>query len=268
MTTPGTAWNPPIEVTARSSANTGARKGKVDSDPREDTAIINVQNVTVTVSPADICLKPGEEKTFSATVTGTDNQAVTWSIQPPPPGGGTIEGNTYTAPGTFQDVKVIATSVEDATAIGYADVEVSNCLCKWDATFVGHHTGIYSGEYAIRIEPQGLTFTPTESNLTPTISVITGPIPGLGSYEVGVSFISENDGIWSQMDPQVPAPQLQVISFKAGEEIEGVITGELHQVEKVGPPITYFRTIVNIRFRAGFFDPLNPSNPCGTDDVE
>jgi len=263
LTTPGTAWDPAIQVKARSSANTGARKGKVTSDPREDIAIISVQNVTVTVSPADICLKPGEFRAFTATVTGTDNQTVTWTIQPPPPGGGSMNGNTYTAPGTYQDVNVIATSVENPTAIGYADVEVSNCSCQWEATFVGLHTGVYSGEYAVRIEPQGFTFTPTESDLTPTISVITGPIPGVGSYEVGVSFISESDGIWSQMDPKIPAPQLHVTSFKAGEKIEGFITGELHQVENVGPPMTYFRTHIDLSFRARFFDPLNPSNPCG-----
>jgi len=263
LTTPGTAWDPAIQVKARSSANTGARKGKVTSDPREDTAIISVKNVTVVVSPGDVCVKPGKDQPFSATVTGADNQAVTWSTQPPSPGGGTFNGSTYTAPGTFQDVTIIATSVEDATAIGYADVEVSNCSCQWEATFVGLHTGVYSGEYAVRIEPQGFTFTPTESDLTPTISVITGPIPGVGSYEVGVSFISESDGIWSQMDPKIPAPQLHVTSFKAGEKIEGFITGELHKVENIGPPISYFRTHIDLSFRARFFDPLNPSNPCG-----
>ena len=194
-------------------------------------------------------------------MTGVDDESVTWSTDPP--GAGFFKGNIYTAPGTYQDVNIIATSVEDPTLSGFANVEVANCSCQWNASFAGAHTANSSGEYAIRIEPQGFTFAPTESDLTPSINLITGPISGLGTSDVGVTLITASNEIWSQMDYEMPSPQLQVTSFTADENIEGIITGELHQLMSIGPPITYYRTNINMTFRAAFFDPFNPSNPCG-----
>jgi len=264
LMTPSTPWDEPIEVTARSIANTGPREGKVDADPRDGIAFVDVDDVNVTVSPSNVCLKPGESETFSASVTGTVNHAVTWSIQPP--GAGTLVGSTYTAPATYQDVTIIAESVDDPTAKGFANVEVSNCTCSWEATFAGGVGGSLSGTYAVRVEPQGMIFEVDENGGPPTISLITGPVTGTGIFDVGVTYVSASQDIWSQMDPAIAAPKLTVNVYDPGVEMHGTISGELHQIESIGPPITYRRTTMFLTFRAAFFDPLNPSTVCETDD--
>lgn len=96
------------------------------------TALVTVTNaslVRVQVSPNTEQAYYGQQRTFTATVSRSNNTAVTWSLVPPT-GSGTLtpSGNTaiYTAPtgtpGTFQ---VVATSVADPSRSASATVEVS-----------------------------------------------------------------------------------------------------------------------------------------------
>jgi Big-like domain-containing protein/galactose oxidase-like protein len=83
-----------------------------------------VEAVTVTVTPNSSTLLRGQTQLFAATVTGTTNSAVTWSVQES--SGGTIDSTgLYTAPqnatGTFH---VVATSHASSTAQGVAAVAV------------------------------------------------------------------------------------------------------------------------------------------------
>lgn len=71
--------------------------------------------VGVSLSDRLVSLAAGQSVNFSATVTGTANQAVTWSISPPGQGSITSAG-VYTAPATIASpatVTVTATSVAD-----------------------------------------------------------------------------------------------------------------------------------------------------------
>ncbi len=78
----------------------------------------------VTVSPATVTLAPGAEQIFAATVSGTPNQDVVWSVDGT--GAGTInDAGLYIAhavPGTYT---VRATSSADPTKSGIATVTVS-----------------------------------------------------------------------------------------------------------------------------------------------
>src|SRR5436305_11666748 len=60
------------------------------------------QNVTVKLAPATSSIGPGAQQQFTATVSGTDNQSVTWSVDTisnGSAGAGTISGTgMYTAP--------------------------------------------------------------------------------------------------------------------------------------------------------------------------
>ena len=72
--------------------------------------------VTVSLAPAhDLALPPGNSQTFTATVTGTPNGAVTWSASC-----GVLDGTgsvvTHTAPAVATTCTVTATSVADPTA--------------------------------------------------------------------------------------------------------------------------------------------------------
>jgi Bacterial Ig-like domain (group 2)/Kelch motif len=81
-------------------------------------------SISVTVTPKSITLSPGTTQSFTATVTGTTNNAVTWSVQEGV--GGTIDSTgLYTAPqnssGTFH---VVATSQANSAAKDIAAVAV------------------------------------------------------------------------------------------------------------------------------------------------
>jgi hypothetical protein len=85
-----------------------------------------VTAVGVTVSPASATLGQGQTQQFTATVTGTSNQQVTWSVAPTGTWNISSTG-LFTAPGTIavlQPVTVTATSVAQQTATGSATVSL------------------------------------------------------------------------------------------------------------------------------------------------
>jgi len=84
----------------------------------------NGSNVSISVSPSPKTLGPGMTQAFTATVTGTTNTAVTWSVQEA--GGGTVTNTgVYTAPATAGVFHVVATSVADSAAKADAEVTVT-----------------------------------------------------------------------------------------------------------------------------------------------
>jgi hypothetical protein len=82
--------------------------------------------VGVSLSPASVTLLPGKTQQFTATVAGTANTAVTWSVSPTV---GTISsGGLYTAPATMgsaQTVTVTATSVVNTSKKATATVTIT-----------------------------------------------------------------------------------------------------------------------------------------------
>ncbi|MHB8405127.1 MAG: hypothetical protein ACYDCJ_06870 [Gammaproteobacteria bacterium] len=81
--------------------------------------------VSVSVSPASATLPPGEPLTFSATVLGTQNTAVNWSIVEGPSGGSITSTGAYTATNTPGTYHVVATSQADPTVSATAIVTIS-----------------------------------------------------------------------------------------------------------------------------------------------
>jgi hypothetical protein len=89
----------------------------VKSNPRVCAIEILPGPVTVSVSPtANVTLGQGQTQQFTATVTGSANTAVAWSLSPPV---GSISGTgQYTAPATITGTQVVvatATSAADST---------------------------------------------------------------------------------------------------------------------------------------------------------
>jgi Galactose oxidase, central domain/Kelch motif len=97
------------------------------SDPPRSSAPTPTPSpsISVTVTPNTVTLSQGATQFFAATVTGTTNTAVTWSVQEN--SGGTIDSTSgiYTAPqdstGTFH---VVATSLSNPASMGIAAVTV------------------------------------------------------------------------------------------------------------------------------------------------
>lgn len=82
------------------------------------------KNVNVSISPATISLKAGASQTFSATVTGTKNTAVTWSVSGGNGASITAQG-VFTAPTTAGTYSVTATSVDDRNKRATATITVT-----------------------------------------------------------------------------------------------------------------------------------------------
>src|SRR4051812_40737312 len=80
-------------------------------------------NVTVTVSGSSTLLNTGADRTFAATVNGTSNTAVNWSVIEA--GGGSIsQAGVYTAPLVPGTYRVKAVSQANTRASGKAVVPV------------------------------------------------------------------------------------------------------------------------------------------------
>ncbi len=100
-----------VTITATSTADPGASATA--------TAVVNPSPVTVAVTPASVVLGPGQTAQFSASVEGTSNTAVTWSVSPPV---GSLTGaGLYTAPasvGATEAITVTATAAADPSKTG------------------------------------------------------------------------------------------------------------------------------------------------------
>ena len=98
------------------------------ADPTKSGSITaTIQPIAVTVAPGNVTLFAGETQQFAPTVTGADNTAVTWTLNPP--GTGTLSNTgVYTAPdplGGASSVTVTATSVADTSKFDTASVTLS-----------------------------------------------------------------------------------------------------------------------------------------------
>jgi len=93
--------------------------------PNKDSSVIVAERkVSISINPEMTRVSKGEQVRFKATVTGTENKDVRWSIKESD--GGTIDNNgIYTAPqiqGTYE-IEVVSLADEDVFANGFVIVE-------------------------------------------------------------------------------------------------------------------------------------------------
>ena len=82
-------------------------------------------NVSITLKPRSTSLKASQSKQLNATVSGSSNTAVTWSLNP---NVGTVSNGFYTAPATIsatQVVQITATSVADTTKSASSNITLN-----------------------------------------------------------------------------------------------------------------------------------------------
>jgi len=97
--------------------------------------VVNNSAISVQVSPATATIRAGGQQSFSATVTGSTNQSVTWSVNGVA-GGSAATGmisaqGMYTAPVALPNpntIAISATSAADATKQGTSAVTLENPL--------------------------------------------------------------------------------------------------------------------------------------------
>jgi uncharacterized protein (DUF1800 family) len=97
--------------------------------------VVNGANINVQVSPATATIRAGGQQPFSATVTGSSNQSVVWSVNGVD--GGAVTTGTITAQGVFSapavlpnpnTITVAATSAADTTKQGTGAVTLQNAI--------------------------------------------------------------------------------------------------------------------------------------------
>ncbi len=110
--------------------------------------------LSVAVAPPSVSLGGAQTQTFTASVTGSSNQSVTWSLSAGAPGS-ISTGGTYTAPPTIaspQTISVIATAAADGTTTGTATVNLLPAasggvtFVQTDLTTKGNWKSVYGGE--------------------------------------------------------------------------------------------------------------------------
>jgi hypothetical protein len=80
----------------------------------------------VTISPLQALLVPGATQRFAATVTGSTNTAVNWSVQEGVSGGAITSAGVYTAPASSGTFHVVGTSTANPTISSSALVTVAS----------------------------------------------------------------------------------------------------------------------------------------------
>lgn len=107
-----------VTITATSQADT----------TKSGSAMVTITGIGVQVLPASVTVQVNAGQSFSATVSGTTNTAVTWSVAGGNGNGTITASGWYTAPATVPNpsqVAVIATSQADTTKSGTATVTVT-----------------------------------------------------------------------------------------------------------------------------------------------
>jgi hypothetical protein len=187
-------------LTATPGATTDVGRAPVNAIqiiPSSQTAPPPV-SVAVSITPTSATLLAAKSQQFTATVSGTQNTAVTWSVNPAV---GTISSTgLYTAPSTLtsnQTVTVTATSAADATksasasvlldppaaaplTITTASLPAGSVSLAYSATLaVTGGTAPYNWTVTSGALPQGL-------NLTASTGLISGTSSQTGSYSFGI----------------------------------------------------------------------------------
>ncbi len=102
------------------------------------TAAVSVRSVGIAmISPASADMEPGGAQQFTATVTGTVNHDVSWSVQEGAAGGAITSNGMYTAPASPGTFHVIATSAADKRATNIITVTVATLAVLINPRAVG-----------------------------------------------------------------------------------------------------------------------------------
>src|SRR5438270_1292872 len=81
--------------------------------------------VTLSVNPSTANIAINQTQAFTATVSNSSNQAVTWSVQEGSTGGSITSGGAYTPPNKAGTYHVVAAAQADSTRTAIATVTVT-----------------------------------------------------------------------------------------------------------------------------------------------
>jgi hypothetical protein len=122
VTQAGVYTAPAAAATCHVVARSNADSSKSDAA----TVTVTAAPIVVTLQPASASVFSCQSTTFKATVSGTSNSAVTWSVQEGAAGGSITTGGTYTAPSVAGTYHVVATSQADPSKSAAGPVTVAD----------------------------------------------------------------------------------------------------------------------------------------------
>ncbi len=160
------------------------------------TAEITIRAVSVTITPTGMQVDQGDSYQFTATITGTVNHAVTWSVQEGAAGGSINASGVYTAPAVPGTYHIIATSTADNTKTATTAVmvpQVSVSITPADAGVVLGYTRTFHA-FVIGTVDDRVTWTVQEGSIGGVISGdgVYAPPPGtLGTYHVVATSVAD-----------------------------------------------------------------------------
>jgi Galactose oxidase, central domain/Bacterial Ig-like domain (group 2) len=150
-------------------------------------------SISVKISPIAVSVPPGKSQQFSATVTGTDNFSITWSITEGDAGGSISGTGLYVAPAENGTFHVVATSQADSSKSATAEVLVEPVSIEVtpSATTTGPGRSVPFKAVVSGTSDTTVTWNVLEGTTGGTISnagVYTAP-PMLGTYHVAATSV-------------------------------------------------------------------------------
>ncbi len=138
------------------------------------TVTVTASGVAIAISPTTATLSVGQTQAFTATVTGSTNTAVLWSVEEGAAGGQVNGAGLYTAPAAAGTYHVLAASSADPSQIARATVTV--------AAGVG-----------VTIDPKTLTMLPNGTQaFTATVTGATNKAVSWNVQEAGGGVVNPN----------------------------------------------------------------------------
>jgi len=150
--------------------------------------------VSIVISPSLVSVDQGASFGFNATVTGTSNHSVTWSVQEGV-NGGSIDAGTYLAPFSVGTFHVVATSVADPSKQAAATVTVpaaSLGISPAAATLGPLGVGTFNGQFIGSVN-NGVIWTVIEGPTGGSIDASGNYVapPGQGTYHVQAKSVAD-----------------------------------------------------------------------------
>jgi uncharacterized protein (DUF1800 family) len=223
LTAPGTATTGQvgsISITVKNPDPGTISSGSVTAQ------VVNSNGISVQVTPASVTLHGGTHQFFSAKVTGSANQSVTWTVNNQGGGTSTIgyvtSGGDYAAPSTVptpNTITITATSVADATKNGTSIVTVQNPIPVLTGI---NPNSIGVGAFLITVTGTGF---------------VSGAKVNFGGQALTTTFVSATEltAIGTATAAQAGSVQVTVTNPDPGGTTSGVLTA---QVVNAGPVIS------------------------------
>jgi hypothetical protein len=218
-----------------------------NANPNDTTStLISLTALAITINPAAITLNQGQAQQFSATVTGNNNTAVSWSLQAGGPSGSKIDAGTglYTAPPTVTGQEtdtVVATSKADTSQSATAQVTLEPETITIQVAGPNPFTATPGLQVQLSAlvnvngasnSPASLSWTPsTVSPIPPTNAIYTVPsMPITTMTQVQVTVmdpVTKVSGsiVLIENPPPTPVTITQVGAMAAGQTTAVTITG-------------------------------------------